>query len=133
MGWLLRRHRLQDGAWLFLVTEDTESLLAGQLLVRSPMDINITVGQVTMRNTHIELDRLDVLATHHTMPIIKEANSLLPISWNQGLPFWEAVFRPSSSISLSFSWNVIDVRICESPCMVWHWHPLQAYAYKPLS
>ena len=81
---MLRRKHIEDGAWLFIVTEDTESLLAGQLLVRSPVAVNITVGQVSLRNTSADMQRLETLSTEHTMPIIKEANSLIPIPWIHG-------------------------------------------------
>ena len=83
----LRKQKFKDGDWVFMVTGDKNSLLASQLLIRGPGPLNITVGQVTWRNNEADMKLLKQASEEHTMPQIKEANGLPPVSWNQAAMF----------------------------------------------
>lgn len=82
LGWWMRRlETVNDGAWVLLLTESDDPVLAAQLVMRSPKALNVTIGFGSLRNTGPDMAKLEKVAEMMLVPAIKEANSLVCISW----------------------------------------------------
>ena len=58
LGWWMRRlETVNDGAWVLLLTEGDDPVLAAQLVMRSPKALNVTIGFGSLRKTGRSLRR----------------------------------------------------------------------------